>query len=160
MSGGWTADHHTAIVAAVDGHGRPTQVYEENVGVNGKGKGAGTHDRTDRLDPLTINSKTILAGTVHVYRPVKRVDVANASQFTAVNNTNSSQTVTEYFNGKKQFTMSLTAFNTAGSYSTGKVSSSGRATWTIGINGKTIALNNAAGYEVYTSNGKTTIRAI
>jgi hypothetical protein len=159
-SGGWTADHHTAIVAAVDSRGRPTQVYEQNVGVNGKGKGAGTHDRTDRLDPLVLNSKTIIAGTVHIYRPVRRTDAAYKIQYTVVNDTKSPQTVMVYFNGKPQFTFSLDVINTAGSYTTRSVSSTGPATWTIGINGKKIPLTNASAYEVYTSNGKASIRAI
>jgi hypothetical protein len=55
LSNGWLASQHTAIVAAVDDLGRPTQVYEQNVGVNGKGKGPGAHDRHERLDALVIN---------------------------------------------------------------------------------------------------------
>src|SRR5579885_1716273 len=60
LANGWSAQHHTAIVAAVDSQGRPTKVYEQNVGVNGKGPGA--HDRTDRLDTLMLNPSTILSG--------------------------------------------------------------------------------------------------
>jgi CHAP domain len=157
-SGGWTADHHTAIVAAVDSHGRPTQVYEQNVGVNGKG--AGTHDRTERLDPIVLNSKTITAGTIHIYRPTRRVDSPGKVQFSVVNDTSSSQTVTLFFNGKASGTFTLDLINTAGSYTNRSVSSPGSATWTIGINGKAISLANAGVYELFTSGGKTSIRAI
>src|SRR5262249_52763675 len=52
LTSGWTLTHHTAIVAAVDSLGRPTQVYEQNV--NG--------DRTDRLDAMAINPSTIKTG--------------------------------------------------------------------------------------------------
>ena len=160
ISGGWSAAHHTAIVAAVDKAGRPTQVYEQNVGVNGKGKGGGSHDRTDRLDPLALNSKTITAGTVHIYRPVPRVDAPGKVQFSIVNSTTAPQVVTEYYNGKDLGTISLDTFNTAGSYMLGYVTGTGTITWTIGLNGKSVPLSNASGYEVYYANGSTTIRMV
>jgi hypothetical protein len=93
LSGGWTAGQHTAIVAAVDSLGRPTQVYEQNVGVDGKGKGSGAHDRTDRLDPVAINMHTITSGTVHIYRAVPRVTHAGSYNFSLVNNTSAAVTV-------------------------------------------------------------------
>ena len=160
ISGGWSAAHHTAIVAAVDKAGRPTQVYEQNVGVNGKGKGGSTHDRTDRLDPLTLNSKTITTGTVHIYRPVPRVDAPGKVQFSIVNSTSAPQVVTEYYNGNVLGTLSLDTYNTAGSYKLGYVTGTGTITWSIGLNGKTVPLSNACGYEVYTSNGTTAIRMV
>ena len=159
LSGGWTAAEHTAIVAAVDSLGRPTQVYEQNVGVNGKGPGY--HDRTDRLDTLAVNPSTILSGTVHVYRAVSRSDSPGKVQFSVVNDTTRTETVTIYFNGVRQGTIGLGVYDTASSYMMAWYSSTGRGTWSIGINGKTVALNNAGGYEVYTApNGQVSIRAI
>jgi hypothetical protein len=161
LSNGWSASHHTAIVAAVDSLGRPTQVYEENVGVNGKGKGSGAHDRTDRLDAVTINLKTVTSGTIHIYRAVARTDSPGKVQFSVVNDTTQAQTVTIYLNGTSQRTMSLDVFNTMSSYETALFSSSDGGTWAIGINGHTVTLNNAGGYEVYTlSNGETAIRQL
>ena len=80
-------------------HGRPTQVYEQNVGVSGKGPGSGAHDRTDRLDTLAVNANTLTSGTVHIYRPIPRVDTAGTVQYSVVNDTTLPQTVTVYFNG-------------------------------------------------------------
>jgi hypothetical protein len=159
LAGGWSASQHTAIVAAVDRFGRPTQVYEQNVGVNGKGPG--THDRHDRLDTLAINLNTVTSGVIRIYRAVPRADSAGKVQFSVVNNTTRGQTVTVYFNGVSQGTIGLDVFNTAYSYKTAWFSHSGRGTWSIGINGRTVALNNAGGYEVFTTpNGQTSIRAI
>jgi hypothetical protein len=161
LSNGWVAQQHTAIVAAVDSLGRPTMVYEQNVGVNGKGKGGGAHDRTDRLDTLAINPSTILGGTVHIYRAVPRHDTPGKVQFSVVNDTAHSQTVTVYFNGVSQGTISLDSFNTALSYKTSWFSNSGRGSWSIGISGKRVNLSNAGGYEVFAApNGQTSIRAI
>ena len=160
LANGWNAAQHTAIVAAVDSHGRPTQVYEQNVGVNGKGPGSGAHDRTDRLDTLAVNANTLTSGTVHIYRAIRRADAAGKVQFSVVNDTTLSQTVTVYFNGQNQGTISLDAFNTAGSYKTAWFSNTGRGSWSIGINGRTVALTNAGGYEVFAANGQTSIRVI
>jgi hypothetical protein len=161
LSNGGTYPQHTAIVAAVDNSGRPTMVYEQNVGVNGKGKGSGVHDRTDRLDTYSVNPNTILSGTVHVYRAVPRQDSPGTVQFSVVNDTTHNQTVMIYFNGVSQKTISLTSFNTLASYEPASFWNSGRGSWSIGINGKKVTLTNAGGYEVYTaSNGQTSIRAI
>ncbi|MGZ3303687.1 MAG: CHAP domain-containing protein [Isosphaeraceae bacterium] len=159
LANGWNAAQHTAIVAAVD-HGRPTQVYEQNVGVNGKGPGSGAHDRTDRLDTLAVNANTLTSGTVHIYRPIPRVDTAGTVQYSVVNDTTLPQTVTVYFNGNYATALSLDEFNTMYSYEIGWVSSSGPGSWSIGINGRTVALTNAGGYEVFADNGQTSIRMI
>ncbi len=154
LSSGWNATQHTAIVMAVDSKGRPTKVYEQNVAVNGK------YDRTDRLDPMTINATTVKAGTIHIYRPVARVDSPGKVQFSIVNNTTKSVTVSLYFNGQPSGSLPLGVANTAASYECAWVSGPTSAKWSIGIKGTKIALTNASGYEVFVSNGKTSIRAI
>lgn len=160
LSNGKSYDHHTAIVAKVDSFGRPTKVYEQNVGAKGKGKGSSTYDRHDRLDLMTINKNTIVSGTVHIYRATPRQDAANKMQYSVVNDTKKTQTVTIFFNGKPQVSMSLDSFNKEKSYRTGWVS--GKGTWTISVGGSaSIALRNAAGYEVFTTaSGRTAIRQI
>ena len=77
-----------------------------------------------------------------------------------VNSTTTPLVVTEYYNGKVLGTLSLDSFNTAGSYKLGYVTGTGTITWSIGLNGKTVPLSNACGYEVYTSNGTTAIRMV
>jgi hypothetical protein len=78
-----------------------------------------------------------------------------------VNDTTRAQIVAVYFNGVKQGTLSLDSADTPNSYETAWYSNSVRGNWSIGINGKTVALTNAAGYELFTaSNGVVLIRAI
>ncbi len=72
LSSGSATPQHTAIVGQVDSNGRPTQIYEENV--------AG--DRHDRYDAESVNSATVLAGTIHIYRPtVRRIRLGTPSSW-------------------------------------------------------------------------------
>jgi hypothetical protein len=78
-----------------------------------------------------------------------------------VNDTTRKPSVTVYFNGVRQGTLSLDPYNTAGSYNTAWFSNTGHGTWSIGVNGKTVTLKNAGGHEVFTAaNGQLSIRAI
>jgi hypothetical protein len=158
LSNGASYPQHTAIVASVDSHGRPTAVYEQNVGVNGKGK-TGVHDRFVKLDPINLN--TMVSGTVHIYRAVARKDAPGEVQYSVVNDTHQVQTVTISHNGKPVTTMTLDTFNTLNSYRDGYVQSSSGGNWTISVGRSTVALHNACGYEVYTTaNGQAAIRQI
>jgi hypothetical protein len=96
FANGWNTGGgpHTAVVAAVDSRGRPTQVYEQNVGVNGKGPGF--HDRHDRLDAQTALN-TITSGTITVYRAVPRADKPGQFQFSLNNSTGAPLTVQVQF---------------------------------------------------------------
>ena len=152
FSSGWSASQHTAIVATVDGAGRPTAVYEQNVG-----DGTGAYDRFVRLDNITVNSGTLIAGTVHVYRPDPRHDTPGVIRFTIVNNTMSPVTVTQYFNGHAVGTLQLDVYNTLNSYEMGSGNSTGAGTWSLGVGSSTVNIANAGGYEVY---GPGAIRAV
>jgi hypothetical protein len=150
LADGSTAAHHTSIVAAVDANGRPTYVYEQNVGGN----------LNDVYDSAVINAQTVEQGTIQIYQPVPRVDSPGEVQFTVTNDTSNSQTVTLYDNGTAEDYDSLTAYQTLGSYNYMEVSSNPPATWTIGVGGQQIALNNAAGYEVDATSNGPAIRAV
>jgi hypothetical protein len=150
FAGGGSANPHTAIVAAVDANGRPTEVYEQN----------SNNIRSDRYDSSVINAATITAGIIHIYQPVPRVDSTGKVQFTVVNNTPSAQTVTAYLNGQVFTTFSLSAFNTTHSNAYDYVSSTSPGNWTIGVNGHQVPLTNADGYELYTTGGGASIRVL
>ena len=158
FSSGWSASQHTAIVAAVDGAGRPTAVYEQNVGVSVTSNDSTGADRFVLLDTIAINANTLMAGTVHIYRPVPRTDTPGEITFTVVNDTMSPVTVTLFFNGRAAETLPLlTAYNTTNSYIIDSASSTGAGTWSLGVGTPTINIVNAGGYEVY---GPGAIRAI
>jgi hypothetical protein len=154
LSNGASYLHHTAVVASVDAQGRPTAVYEQNVGT-----GSGAFARFVKLDPLNLN--TMVSGAVHIYRAVSRPDAPGKVQFSVVNDTGRAQTVTIWFNGRPVGTMALAAFNTLNSYQYAWYQWSGGGNWTISVGGRTVALNNAGGYEVYTApDGQAAIRQI
>jgi hypothetical protein len=158
LSNGASYPQHTAIVASVDSHGRPTAVYEQNVGTNGKGK-TGVHNRFVKLDPINLN--TMVSGTVHIYRAVPRQDPPGKVQYSVVNDTHQVQTVRISHNGTPVTRMTLDTFNTPNSYRDGYVQWSNGGNWTISVGRSTVALHNACGYEVYAAaNGQAAIRQI
>ncbi len=150
LADGSTAAHHTSIVAAVNANRRPTYVYEQNVNGN----------LTDVYDSSVINAQTVEQGTIHIYQPVPRVDSPGEVQFTVTNDTSNAQTVTLYENGTAEFSDSLNAYQTLGSYFYLWVTSNPPATWTIGVGGQQIPLNNAAGYEVDATSNGSSIQAV
>ncbi len=137
LSNGSTIEQHTQIVAAVDANGRPISVYEQNAG----------GIRKDEYDSAVVNAATVTR-TAKIYQPVARVDSPGTVQFTVTNDAYSAQTVTVYANNKAVVSLNLTTYNTADSDQYEEVSSTPSPTWTIGVGGQQIALNNAAGYEV------------
>ena len=150
LSGGSVATHHTAIVGQVDSSGRPTKVYEENSG----------GDRHDRYDPDVINSATVTAGTIHIYRPTLRTDTPGQIQYLVVNDTTSRQNVTIYFNGQASQPFSLDVFDTVGSELGGTIPTSGFSNIMIGVDGHEVPITNAGGYEVYSTGTGASIRAL
>src|SRR5262249_47771093 len=139
LSNGAMYWHHTAVVASVDAQGRPTAVYEQNIGLAGGGA-----DRRDRLDALDLSQ--MVSGTVHIYRAVRRQDAPGKVQFSVVNDTGRAQSVTISFNGSPVGSLWLDSYNRAGSYQDAWWQWSGGGRWTISIGGTTVALNNAGGY--------------
>lgn len=146
FSTGSKATHHTSVVAAVDSKGRPTKVYEQNIGNSGV-KGV---NRTVSLRNFDLSKLT--GGWVRVYRPEARSNASGRYEFTLVNNSSSSQQITLFNN-----TFTLTSSNTAGSY----VSfwATGGAP-TLTLNGKTYTLAHGAGYEITGSGSSATLRKL
>lgn len=141
--------HHTQVVAAVDSRGRITKVYEQNV------NGNRTVQKHDMLDLSKLNG-----GSVSIYRAVARANPAGLREFTIVNNTSSSKTYTLQI-GSSNFSSTLTAANTANSYSTRTATFSGNATVKLKIGNSSITVEQGAAYELFTmSNGSTGIRRI
>jgi hypothetical protein len=143
---GTVAAHHTAIVAAVDGHGRVTAVYQQNA----KGARYVTRDRLDLSQ--------LVSGTVRIYRPQARAAPAGWYRFTVVNNAGPGVYVTERA-GLGASTYGLAQTDTAWSYQTRVWQSSVRPVLRVG--GASIAVDDGAAYEVYRQwNGALGIRRV
>lgn len=146
-----TASHHTSVVAAVNSSGMPTFVYEQNF------------NNIRKLTKDAIDLTKLSGGYVRIYRPKARIDKARQFKFTIVNNSTGAQTVTFKINpGNASIgTLKLDKGNTVGSYLRGTVTaSSSSSTFQIAINNSVVSLVNAGGYEVYTANGRTTVRRL
>jgi hypothetical protein len=139
--------HHTQVVAAVDSNGRITKVYEQNIG----------GDRTVRLSNILDLSK-LNGGSVTIYRAEARTTAAGKYEFTVVNNTGSSQTVTGKI-GSFSLPQTLTKANTANSYKTWSLSTSGSSKPTISVGGTSFTVSHGGAYELYMSNGRVAIRS-
>jgi hypothetical protein len=156
FSNGKRATHHTAVVAAVNDRGRPTAVFEQNIGK--LTKNGNVADRTVHRN--SINLGTLTGGWVRIYRPIVRYSEAGRFEFTIVNNTKSQQTVTRTI-GKNTSTVALVKANTYGSFKNMYVTTTGTAKPTLTINGKSVTVQDAAGYEIYTtSTGSASIRKL
>jgi hypothetical protein len=139
--------HHTAVVAAVDGNGRVTSVYQQNFGGN----------RTVTRNGLDLNQ--LIGGYVKVYRPLARVDLAGRSQFTIVNNTGAAVGVVERA-GSAWASYTLGKANQANSYQIRTWTTYGGVKPTIRVAGQTIAVEHGAAYEVYHTGSGVSIRKI
>ena len=149
FSSGRFVRHHTQIVAAVDGNGRITQVFEQNV--NGR--------RTVQRNTAT-NLSQLTGGTVAIYRPTTRIDQPRRLEFTVVNNTNTVQTYTRQI-GSFTAAATLDRANTVGSYKFYWSTIPAGASASLMINGSSVAIRNATAYELYTTaSGQAAIRAL
>jgi hypothetical protein len=145
--------HHTQVVAAVDGAGRITQVYEQNITING------VANRTV-MKRTAIDLTKLTGGSVSIYRAVARVPQAGQVEYTIVNNTNASRTVTLQI-GSSTSSYSLDTINTKGSYRTGFATFSGSAKPVLKVGNTSLTIQDGAAYELYTqSNGQVGIRKL
>jgi hypothetical protein len=133
---GTRAAHHTAVVAAVDGAGRVTAVYQQNSG--------GVRAVTQR--PLDLADLT--AGRVRVYRPEARAAKPGVFRFTVVNDAESGVGVTERAGGMS-WAYRLGRADTAGSYQTRWWITTGGVHPTLKVGGQTVRVEDGAGYQVY-----------
>jgi hypothetical protein len=134
-------------VAAVDGAGRVTAVYQQNF--NGV--------RAVTRQPLDLTQLT--SGYVKVYRPLARSAVAGRYQFTVVNNTGAAVGVVERA-GTGWAAYTLSRANTAPSYQVRGWTTYGGARPTITAGGHTIAVTDGAAYEVYSTGTGVAVRPI
>jgi hypothetical protein len=139
--------HHTAIVAAVDGAGRVTAVYQQNF----------TGQRMVTRNALDLSLLT--AGYARVFRPQARTPLAGHYGFTVVNNTGAAVTVVERA-GTAWSSYTLYRANTGGSFRISGWTTWGGAHPTITVAGHTFTVDDAAGYEIYNSGGGIAIRKL
>jgi hypothetical protein len=136
FSDGMWANHHTAIVAAVDGAGRPTAVYQQNF--NGV--------RVITEESLDLSRLT--SGFVKIYRALPRTQITGRYQFTMVNNTGASLRAVERA-GSSAAAYRLSPANSLGSYQVRRWSTYGGARPTIVVGSSSIAVRDGAAYEIY-----------
>src|SRR5262249_14571905 len=142
FSNGKTAPHHTAIVAAVDGKGRPTAIYEQN-GVPSK-----RHVVKESLD-----FGSLTGGWGRVYRPSKpKSDPPAPFEFTLLNRTDRPVTFTV---GRRR--ESLDAYDSERGFNTYRYS--GSAVLVVGRS--TLRPAHRKGYELYRmKDGKIAMREV
>jgi hypothetical protein len=133
--------HHTQVVAAVDSKGRITHVFEQNV------NGVRTARKSAILDLSKLNG-----GSVSIYRPVARKSVSGTVEFTVVNNTSSSRTISVAF-GSKSYSYSLDKANTARSYSTYVFTFTGSTGPSLKYGSTNLKISDAGAYELYSTSG-------
>jgi hypothetical protein len=149
FSDGHELDQHTQVVAAVDPSGRVTQVYEQNV----------DGQRTVHRGPAPDWTK-LTGGSVSVYRAVPRTAQPGRVEFTVVNNTNASRTLSLQI-GSQKWDTTLDRGNTAGSYLVGVATVSAASRPRLVVANAAVELRDGAGYELYTpANGQVGIRQV
>jgi hypothetical protein len=136
FSVGGNLPHHTQVVAAVSSLGRITQVYEQNVGVGRIAQRRAAPDLTK-----------LTGGSVSIYRPVARARRAGYVEYTLVNNTSISRTLTNPSG------VTLTRANTVGSYQDRWVTFSGTARPTLKIASTSLVIEDGAAYELFSLPG-------
>lgn len=147
----FSSPHHTAIVAAINSSGLPTQMYEQNV----------NNIRTIQKDSIDLTKVT--SGWVRIYRPKPRIDKLGSFKFSLVNNMKSEETLAVWMGAQSVGSSKLTATDTMASYLMQQVSSSSpTARFTLMLStGSFIHVDNAAGYEIYSgANGAASLRKL
>ena len=134
--------HHTAVVKDVIlssplGASRPIALFHQNFDNN----------RTVQL--ATINVKNLTAGWLRIYRPKAREDVTNTYKITLVNSTSDAQHVKVMVDNAVINSFDLSADNTAGSFVSYTVSTTGTVPCLVlSDNVTTIYLQTAKGNSV------------
>jgi hypothetical protein len=154
FSDGRIVSHHTSVVAAVDGKGKITQVYEQNVGVRGK---PNEKIRHVVLRPFDLSG--LSKGTVNIYRPDPRTPVQGKYEYSLVNNTDSSQTVTLTFGNSEQI-LTLDRANTSRSYLTLGASTSGTSKLSLKVGEFRVTVDDGGGYEIVQQGDRVVVRKL
>jgi hypothetical protein len=140
--------HFTAVVASVNAAGRPISIFQQNFSANRV------------VQQATIDTTSLTAGWMRVFRPITRIDRFNVWKFTAVNNSATDQSY-QMMNGIDiDSTVSLTAANTAGSYIVHAVTTIGTVPNFLLSNQTSFFVETPKGNEVYDSPDGTAIRQL
>jgi hypothetical protein len=137
---GTTAARNTAVVAAVDAAGRVTAVYQQNF------------DKVRAVTRQSLDLSKLVVGSVKVYRPAARTTAPGAFRFSVVNNTGGPVGVTERA-GAGATAYTLSRADTAASYQARAWTTYGGARPTLTVGGKSVPVEDGAGYEVYRAVG-------
>jgi hypothetical protein len=128
---------HTAVVAVVDGSGRPRTVFQQN----------GDGNRSLRISEIDVTRLT--EGWLRIYRPVPRATDPNVYKFTVVNNSSKASVVYSIVvDVYTVSTVTLTAANTEGSYRVHKISTTGNVPAVLLENYESIYVQDAKGNEI------------
>ncbi len=128
---------HTSVVQTVNTtKNRPTAVYQQNFGAVRTVKSA------------TIDVTQLTAGWIRIYRPKARIDATNVWKFSVVNSATTSQTYTVMVGTTTVSTVSAGVVNTASSFRTHKVTTTGTVPNVVN-NANSIFVQNAKGDEIY-----------
>jgi hypothetical protein len=154
FSDGRIVSHHTSVAAAVDGKGRITEVYEQNIG-----------SRTSPNEPIRhvvrrpFDLSGLSEGTVNIYRPDSRTPVKGKYEYSLVNNTDSPQKVTLIFGSSGQ-EVTLDRANTSRSYLTLGASTSGAGQLSLKVGESTVTVEDAGGYEIVQQSDRVVVRKL
>jgi hypothetical protein len=125
--------HHTSVVHTVNtlAASRPTAVFQQNF------------NNVRTVQSATIDTTKLTAGWIRIYRPLARQDATNRWQISIVNNATTSQTAKIMVGTAIASTLSLTAANTAGSFTTYYIATTGTLPCLVLSNGQSLFLQNA-----------------
>ena len=145
--------HHTQVVAAVDKAGRITEVYDQNITING------TKYRTVKRHKA-IDLTKLTGGAVSIYRPVTRVPETGLVEFIIINNTNAKSTVI-FQRGTTVSKFTPDKANTRGSFLSIKVKISGTGDAMLKVGNTSVKIEDGTLYEMFTQkNGQDGIRKL
>lgn len=136
----------TAVVAEVNGGGRPKKIFCQELDGN----------RTVKL--LSINIEQFNSGWMRVYRPKARINRTDEWKITIVNNTTASQGYEVYAGVEVNAAVQAAAVNTAGSFFTHRVPTDGTVPNIYTANGRSYFLEHGKAYELYSSTTGVEIR--
>lgn len=141
-----TRPHHTAVVAAVDGAGHVTAVYEQNVRIGG----APANRTVMRRD---LDGQGLTAGWIRAYRAIPRRPAAGLTEVSILNQTAVPVTVTNLVGDRPAGTFVLGIGGSETAYMTRWLQSAGAMHAFALADGRALRLEDAAAYEIVAGTG-------
>lgn len=151
---GRVVSHHTSVAAAVDGKGRITEVYEQNVGSR-----TSPNEKIRHVVRQPFDLSGLSEGTVNIYRPDPRTPMKGKYEYSVVNKTDSPQSVTLTF-GRGGQELMLDRANTSRSYLTLGASSSGTSKLSLIVGESTVVVEDGGGYEIVRQGDQVVVRKL